>query len=456
MLVVYSAHGSPGASTTAMYLAAQWASTGTEVLLLEADPAGGSLSHHLGIQFTPGLASFVASGLEVRGGNLIDHSQDVLFNNLHVMPATSSPTGARQIVKWLDARAEEFRTVAETELAVIIDGGRVTTDSATAALTASASGVVVVARGDSSPTSLEHIGGLLSAEACGDGVERCVVTVGDSPMSSEEWRERCGITFCGAIKDFGDVTGDLAAFLNRNRRKSRRWRVSLEEVAESLLPYAKPPAAGPVRARRSEAATESPSQVGPPATPPHVSAEPAPVVAAEPAGPARRDFEDRGAYHEHPERNEYGEMPAAAGYADRPRPEFEPYYGSAGGEYGEGPPPQPYSPSVYPPPPAYHRHPPEWQPEYLEPRPAPAESGYDDRPPPLYEPPRPQGPFPDHQGSHSRHPSHHPQHPAGQGAGPDSPAEAEVAPSGSFRDWAARLHGQVPTDTSSHGHGGVS
>ena len=102
MLVVYSAHGSPGASTTAVYLAAQWAASGNEVLLVEADPGGGSLSHNLGIQFTPGLASFVAAGLDISGGNLIDHSQDVLFNNLHVMPSTSSPTGARQIVKWLE------------------------------------------------------------------------------------------------------------------------------------------------------------------------------------------------------------------------------------------------------------------------------------------------------------------------------------------------------------------
>ena len=418
VLIVYGAHGSPGASTTAMYLAAQWASTGTEVVLVEADPAGGSLSHHLGIQFTPGLASFVASGLEVRGGNLIDHSQDVLFNNLHVMPATSSPTGARQIVKWLDARAEDFRTVAETELAVIIDGGRVTTDAAAAALTASAAGVVVVARGDSSPTSLEHIGGLLSAEACGDGVERCVVTVGDSPMSSEEWRERCGITFCGAITEFGDVKGDLAAFLNRNRRKSRRWRVSLEEVAEALLPYAKPPAAGRVR--------------------------------------GRRDLEGRGTRHGYAEENDYGDMPATAGHAEDPQPEFEPYYGSAGGEYGEGPPPQPYSPSNYPPPPAYHQPLPPQQSADFDPLPAPAEPGYDDRRLPVYESPQPQQPYPSHQGSHSAQPSHQPQHPADQATRPESSAETEIAPSGSFRDWAARLHGQVPEHTPSHGHGGVS
>ena len=197
MLTVYSAHGSPGASTTALYLAAQWASTGTEVLLIEADPGGGSLSHHLGIQFAPGTASFVASGLPVRTGSLIDHSQDVLFSNLHVMPLTSSPTAARDIAKWFAARAGELRDVSENDMAVIIDGGRITADSAGADLTRFAAGVVVVAHGDSSRASLEHLGSLLDGETCGDSVERCVMTVGQSPLNEGEWLGTCDLTFCG-------------------------------------------------------------------------------------------------------------------------------------------------------------------------------------------------------------------------------------------------------------------
>ena len=457
-----------------MYLAAQWASTGTEVLLVEADPAGGSLSHHLGIQFTPGLASFVASGLEVRGGNLIDHSQDVLFNNLHVMPATSSPAGARQIVKWLDDRAGEFRTVADTELAVIVDGGRVTADSAATALATNAAGVVVVARGDSSPTSLEHLGGLLSAEACGAGVERCAVTVGDSPLSAEEWQERCDIKFCGAIKEFDEVRGDLAAFLSRNRRKSKKWRVSLEAVAEALLPYAKPSASGRPRTRRADEAVE-----------------------------------EHDAYRESAAWQGVGGVPSASAHGEAPQSEFDPYVGSAGREYGEGPPPPPYSHSVptagYPRAPHAQHHPSEQQPAYFESPPAPLEPAYHDAPQPVYDPPQP--PFPNQpqgypqpaapqpsphgyppqpapqqppagyqqppheflqsvappahpspypQVPEPQHPSHQSPHSAGQAVQPESPTEHEVAPSGSFRDWAARLHGQAPEGTSTHGHGGVS
>ena len=556
MLVVYSAHGSPGASTTAVYLAAQWAASGTEVLLLEADPAGGSLSHSLGIQFTPGLASFVAAGLDVGGGNLIDHSQDVLFNNLHVMPSTSSPTGARQIVKWLEDRADEFRDVAEAGTAVIIDGGRIGADSASAELTARAAGVVVVARGDGSPTSLEHIGSLLTAEACGADVERCVVTVGDSPFSAEEWRERYDVKFCGAVREFAEVRGDLAAFLDRNKRKSKKWRLSLEEVAEALLPYAKPAKGGP-RSRRAEA---EPAEEPEPAAPSQPAEEPAPSPAAEEPAPvpaAAAGHPDAGDAHDPAGGEDLAEFPAAADPATAPDPALEPQHTSTVGEYGEAP-PQPYQPPApaagHPAPtPGYPAYAPEAPPPYFESPPPPPEYAWYDAPLPVYDPqhpphppeppwggvpheappgygqhgayaptgapghpdqaygapqvhqpppappahpqqpqpghphpeqvppeyahppqqyqqPDPHGqppppqqqpappapPAPPQQAAEPQQPLHQPPHPAGRPAPPAPPAEPGIAPSGSFRDWAARLHGQAPPGTSTHGHGGVS
>jgi len=557
VLTVYSAHGSPGASTTAIYLAAQWASTGTEVLLIEADPGGGSLSHHLGIQFTPGSASFVASGLPVDGANLIDHSQDVLFNNLHIMPATSSPAGARQIVRWWDERAGDLRDIAETEMAVIIDGGRITADSAAAELTDHAAGVVVVARGDNSPTTLEHLGAVLSAEACGPDVERCVMTVGDSPLSAEEWAEKCDITFVGAIAAFAEATGDLSAFLNRKKRKSKKWRVSLEEVAEQLLRYAKPPASGSARSRRSataggETAAGAEAESPPPA-PPGEAAPAAPVAAPEHGAPP----------------GVHDEAPVAAGYPGDP-PQPDPYYGAPSAGYGQAPPPagdahhpaaSPYA-AAPPPPPGYPHYPPEGY-GYFEPPPPPPEpvyhEAYGEAPPPFSEPPLPtyqppppvaqppeppgayqepprayqeppgtyqqppppqqpygqppeplhddrsqppppqQPPYPSaHQPLYGspesapapppqpqppqpvhREPAQPPQPaasapPSATGARPpgassppplESPPPApgagepptpEVAASGSFRDWAARLYGQAAQGTSSGGYGGAS
>jgi len=269
VLIVHSAPGSPGASTTALYLAAQWAATGTEVLLIEADPGGGSLGHHLGIRSTPGSTSFVASGLPIGGGNLIDHSQDVLLSDLHVMPSTSSPSGAREITCWLDEQAEVLRAVSASEVALIIDAGRLSSGSLGANLRSQATGVVVVARGDASPADLERVGSLLAAEVPADEVDRCVVTIGDSPLSAGEWRAECGIRFCGSIRLFAEVKGDLLAFLDRKKRKAKPWRLSLEEVARTLLPYTKAPAAGGAASQRIERSAAEVSGAGPGANRPN-------------------------------------------------------------------------------------------------------------------------------------------------------------------------------------------
>ena len=251
MLTVYSTQGSPGASTTAMHLAAHWAEEGREVLLIEADPAGGSMSHNLGIQFTPGSASFVASGLPVRSNHLIDHAQDVLFENLHVMPAPASPTGARGIFRAIADFSEDLRTMSENEMAVIIDGGRITADTAASTLTTGAAGVLVVCRNDSQLPSLEHIKGVLSADPGGGGPQGCAVSVGKSPMDPEEWRENCGLNFCGSIEFVPDMASDLSAYLARSKRKSKKWRASLEQVGEKLYPFAHPPQSDASRRSRS-------------------------------------------------------------------------------------------------------------------------------------------------------------------------------------------------------------
>ena len=254
MLTVYSAQGSPGASTTALHLAAHWASGGREVLLIEADPAGGSLSHSLGIQFTPGSASFVASGLPVQSNHLIDHAQDVLFESLHVMPTPASPTGARGIFHAFADFSEELRTISENEMAVIIDGGQVTADTAASGLTTGAAGVVVVCRDNSQLSSLELLRDVVSADPGGDGPVGCAVSVGKSPLSPEEWEENRGLTFCGSVEAVPGMAADLSTYLARGKRKSKskKWRASLEQVGESLYVYAQPPVSSRPRARPPE------------------------------------------------------------------------------------------------------------------------------------------------------------------------------------------------------------
>ncbi len=428
MLIVQSALGSPGASTTALYLAAQWATTGTEVLLVEADPGGGSLGHHLGIHFTPGSASFVASGLPIGGGNLIDHSQDVLSSNLHVMPSTASPSGAREIARWLDERAEALRDVSASEVAVIIDAGRMSGGASGANLRSLATAVVVVARGDSSPASLERIGSLLANEVRGEEVDRCVVTIGDSPLSAEEWRERCGVRFCGSVGLFAEVKGDLTAFLNRNKRKAKSWRLSLEDVAGTLLPYTKAPTTGAVASQRlaqvpeAAAVTEAvPDLAGPAGDVVGAGGgeaqQPVPVATAR--GESAPQF---------PEAAQAVPAETWAGVAS-PTAQLPPPFNTAEHAYWQPAPdhPQPASPE-----PARPVSPEPSQPASLEPpRPSPEEFSAGAHPPPSYMPPPAAPPL------QERPP---PAAPPLQ----ERPPQPDVGPSGSFRDWAARLHGSTP------------
>ena len=520
MLTVYSTQGSPGASTTAMHLAAHWASTGREILLIEADPAGGSLSHNLGIQFTPGSASFVASGLPVLSHHLIDHAQDVLFESLHVMPAPASPTGARGIFEILAEAAEDLRSIAENEMAVIIDGGRITSDTAGSALTTAAAGVVVVCRPDSQLSSLKLLERVLDPGPSGDGPVGCAVTVGKSPMSAEEWQESCGLTFCGSIEILTDTAADLSAYLNRNKRKSKKWRVSLEQVADGLYGYAQPPVSDRSRRRRAEAASASGAdQSAAPAAPvpdplaardPGGGTQAAPLVEPQPAyGQAPPPLEPQPGYgydpapqpaypHPEPPPPGYGYPPGyeyppppeqppgyeyppppeqRPGYEYPPHPEQPPGYGFP----GPAPEPQPgYGPSHYLPPAGWLDDPQGYgQPQPMAPPESPPAHGQ--APPPASTPvqhpvqppeqPQPSGYGPAPHPSPSHGPAEpQPQTPAppdghlvpvspdrlsaGAEQQPEEPRPApELQPTGSFRDWAARLHGSKAGDTAAQNRG---
>ena len=341
MLTVYGTQGSPGASTTAMHLAAHWASTGHEVLLIEADPTGGSLSQDLGIQFTPGSASFVASGLPALSNYLIDHAQDVLFENLHVMPAPANPGGARGIFQTLAGSCGDLRTISENEMAVIIDGGRLSAETAASQLTTEAAGVLVVCRDDSQLSSLGLLKETLAEGASYGGPAGCAAAIGKSPLGTEEWLDRYGLTFCGAVETVSDMTADLSTFLNRNKRKAKKWRLSLEQLGEKLYAYAQPPPSESFRRPRPEANA------------PELGTESADISAEEvaaPAPPAQR----APAGHGHPAPEPVGHAPPIIEPQPAypaPAPETQPGHPPVGSEAQLGyPPPVIESQPGYPPP----------------------------------------------------------------------------------------------------------
>lgn len=470
MLVVYGVPGSPGASTTAIHVAAHWASSGREVLLVEADPAGGSMSRNMGIQFTPGAASFVASGSPVRKGDLIDHSQDVLFTNLHVMPCPSNPSSTQEIIESFAKRAEELRDVSESDMAVVIDAGRAVPGPFTERWTASAAGVAVVARGDSgsSMSSLESVAGILAAGSGGGlPANGCVVTIGKPLWSPDDFPSKCGLELCGAIEDSPETAVDMSVFLDKAKRKDKKWRSSLKAVAEQLLPLAAPE---PSVQRRpafavAAAAPAPPAAPQTPAPQPEVPAYQSPAAVAQPEAPAFQapqvpQPETPATYQApltpQPEAPAYQapptpqpEVPAAYQTPAIPQPEAaQPYRAPS-------PPPQPHqtptprpeapvayqppaspeAPAAYPaPPPTPPAYPPAAPtPPYLTPAPQPGAPPYQAPPAPA-EPVYPPSP-------HSTPPA---APPIQQTPLPEPPPEPpDIPPSGSFRDLAARLHSQT-------------
>ena len=512
MLVVYGVPGSPGASTTAIHVAAHWASSGREVLLIEADSAGGSMSRNMGIQFTPGAASFVASGSPVRKGDLIDHSQDVLFTNLHVMPCPSNPSSTREIIESFAERAEELRDVSENDMAVVIDAGRIEPGPFTEMWTTSAAGVAVVARGDSgsSMSSLERVAGVFAAGP-GDGpANGCVVTIGKPLWSPDDFLQKCGMGLCGTIEDSPETAVDMSVFLDKAKRKDKKWRSSLKAAAEQLLPLAAPepsvrPRPDPAAAAADPVTPLMPQTTAPQPEAPAAYQDPPTPQPEAPAYQAQAPQPEVPAAYQ--TQTPQPEVPAAY-QAQAPQPEAPAYQAQARQPealaYQTPPAPQPETAAAPPVPvpqpevPAAYQTPLAPQPEAAQPYqalspPAPPHPAPAPQPeaPVAYQPPAP----PEAPAAYPAPPSAYPpaaptppyqapvpqpgaqpyQAPARAGAPaapapnqtaappvqplpiPEPPPEPpDIPPSGSFRDLAARLHSPTASPKKAPSAGGIS
>ncbi|MDE0133381.1 MAG: hypothetical protein OXM54_00950 [Acidimicrobiaceae bacterium] len=439
MLTVYSTYGSPGASTTALCIAAQYASSGRPTLLIDADGDAGSLGHLLGIQYTPGTASFLADGKPVTAESLIEHAQDMIFDDLHVMPTPSNPPEARDAVRQLSQFGSQLRDVSDAGMAVIIDGGRLTSEAHGSPLTTCAAAVLVVVGEATSFPSLEHVTGVLVGDEDAAGPLGLVATVGPSPLSADQWRTGFDLKLIGNVEINTERSIDLSMFMARAKRKTRRFRDSIAKLADSLYPYACP------------AEAETPRQRLAPAADDDLGADAAAGDGEPAAGDSGEPADEQWGYRltTEPDWTQFdsaaGADPAAAVLAPEPAAGY-----ADQAPYPSGVPPQPpadqapYPSGVPPQPPADQ---------------APYPSGVPSQPP---LPPQP------HAGQ-ARHPSHDSRvHDSrvhdgqvhdGQAQGgevyhlpvpghgpqphPEPPLDAPAAPpSGSFRSWAEQLFGE--------------
>ena len=253
MLTVFSADNSSESYLAPIWLAADWASKDREVLIVEANPTGGSISEDLGIPVNPGSASLIASGLPARRENLIEHSLDVLSENLHVMPAPTTPEGARTVVKSLEERADELRQVSDKEMAIIVMGGQVSDRMISRALFGNAAGFAIISTPNTDMTDLELELREVASLPYGHEPAGFALSVGPSPWQKTDWHSRCGLMFAGSIENSALVVQDYSVFTGRRKRKARRFLNSLESIGELLYAYAHPP----ILAQQRELAADS-------------------------------------------------------------------------------------------------------------------------------------------------------------------------------------------------------
>ncbi|WP_322751517.1 MULTISPECIES: hypothetical protein [unclassified Frankia] len=126
IITVGSLKGSPGATTLALALADRWP-TGSEPLVVEADPAGGDLGARFGLGAARGLVTLAAAGRRGSGEPrpLSDHSQQ-LPGGLEVITAPAGAEQARQVLGELAGGgwALLWSAARHGDRTVIVDCGR--------------------------------------------------------------------------------------------------------------------------------------------------------------------------------------------------------------------------------------------------------------------------------------------------------------------------------------------
>jgi hypothetical protein len=156
--------GSPGATTFALALTAQWPGSGPRVLA-ELDPSGGDLAARFALSLSPGLASLAAAS---RAGTSAESSIDLLQHTQELPGALSvlvAPPGAEQACAALGAltgsapdgskRGRVFPRADDPNAVVVIDVGRLDPGSPSLPLLAAADQVLLLAR--ASADDLAHV-----------------------------------------------------------------------------------------------------------------------------------------------------------------------------------------------------------------------------------------------------------------------------------------------------------
>jgi hypothetical protein len=234
------AKGSPGVTLTALATAAAWpAHDGDRKLLLEADPAGGTIAVRYQLGRQPGLITLAAAG---RHGTL---TRDELWSHAQILPgglpAVVSPERADRARAILDASGRSLGgwLAALPDVTVIADCGRLGPAPSSGSICASADVVLVVVR-----PSAEYLHGAAAgaAELRAAGRRVAWVPIGDTPHSPAEIERVTGLPVARVLPDDPRTAADLAAGRIRRRTPLVRELAALAIELAGLVSSSKAPA----------------------------------------------------------------------------------------------------------------------------------------------------------------------------------------------------------------------
>lgn len=240
VFAVSAAHGSPGATTVTVGLAAAWPVTaGRERMVMEADPDGGVLAgRYPELRADRTLADAVVAlrhGFERRR----------LAENLQLLwgavPSLVASPSAEETHAALVAGGDRLALAlaSSVDLDVVVDVGRLTARSPALALARRAVATLVVAR-----PRFEDVAGLAARgrELAAVGVRPWLVSVGRGPYQPDVVAQEAGLPLFAVLPDDRSAAAILSGQAGGHRRlaRSRLWR-TLTEMASHLLGQATPP-----------------------------------------------------------------------------------------------------------------------------------------------------------------------------------------------------------------------
>jgi len=194
VICLTSAHGSPGATTTALALAATWPSH-RRCLLVEADPFGGVIAARYGLGDAPGLSSLAADSRQGLDDDAVGRHTQHLPGGVPVLVGPATPDEAHAVLRDITDALTVWST-EQTEMDVIIDCGRIPPGLPTVGVIAEANVVLVLTRPtlDQLRPAAHRVDTLNTS-----GVDAGLLLVGDKPYGPAEVTASMKVSVTGVV-----------------------------------------------------------------------------------------------------------------------------------------------------------------------------------------------------------------------------------------------------------------